>query len=174
MPRGGAREGAGRKPGSLQKRHKVVVEDPSELMPVQWMLAVLRDPECEQSRRDQMAIQAASYLHPRLNAVATSHVNGNGPSGDINIVQIVAVPRGALVDAKTGMITTIDGAAVTDLPELRPFDPTPPLELTAITDQMQPAPLAERLEVIEPGSEQEKVASLNAYRRSREEPPDTA
>ena len=35
-------------------------------MPVEWMLAVLRDPEADQSRRDRMAEIAAPYLHPQL------------------------------------------------------------------------------------------------------------
>jgi hypothetical protein len=76
MPKGGKRAGAGRPRGSLQKRHKVIVEDPTELMPVEWMLAVLRDPEAEQSRRDRMAEVAAPYLHPRLNAVGITSTNG--------------------------------------------------------------------------------------------------
>src|SRR4051812_21838248 len=126
MPRGGKREGAGRKPGSLQKRHRVVVEDPSALMPIDWMLAVLRDPEAEQSRRDQMAIQAAPYLHPRLAAAAIGVTSTNGGGcgsggGDTNIVQIISIPRGALFDAKTGMITMLDGSPVTELPTVTPY-----------------------------------------------------
>jgi hypothetical protein len=146
MPKGGRREGAGRKPGSLQKRHKVVVEDPTGLMPVEWMLAVLRDPECEQSRRDQMAIQAAPYLHPRL-AAASITTNGNGRDynggGDINIVQIYAVPHGGRI-ADDGSIT-IDGGPVTELSSVEPYPSTP-----ALTDQREmPAPVAEPLPVIE-------------------------
>ena len=89
MPKGGKRAGAGRPRGSLQKRHKVIVgeENPTALMPVEWMLAVLTDPEAEQSRRDHMAEVAAPYLHPRLNAVGITSTNGNS-GGDINIVQI--------------------------------------------------------------------------------------
>ena len=65
MP-GGSRPNSGRPKGSGKNRHKVVVEDPTELMPVEWMLAVLRDPEADQSRRDRMAEIAAPYLHPQL------------------------------------------------------------------------------------------------------------
>jgi len=50
------------------KRHVVIVEDPSALMPIDWMLAVLRDPQAEQNRRDQMAALAAPYVHARLSA----------------------------------------------------------------------------------------------------------
>ena len=58
--------------GSVNKRHKVVVADTSALMPIEWMLAVLRDPEAEQSRRDQMAIQSAPYLRARLTATSVT------------------------------------------------------------------------------------------------------
>src|SRR6476646_4976993 len=126
MPSGGKRAGAGRPHGSLNKRHKVIVDDPSALMPIEWMLAVLRDPEAEQSRRDQMAVQAAPYLHPRLNAVATTNLNGREGDTINNIVQILAVPRGARID-KSGMVTTIEGTAV-ELSSIAPFDASPPLE----------------------------------------------
>jgi hypothetical protein len=148
MPSGGKRAGAGRKFGSLNKRHKVVVEDPTALLPIDWMLAVLRDPEAEQSRRDQMAVQAAPYLHAKLNAVAVSSTNGNGGGngGDINLVQIFAVPRGARVDVKDGSVMTIDGE-VTELKPIEPYQPTPPLELTDQSEQ--PAPIEPPLPVLE-------------------------
>src|SRR6476469_7041422 len=127
MPSGGKRAGAGRPHGSLNKRHKVVVANPTALMPVEWMLAVLRDPEAEQSRRDQMAIQSAPYLHARLTATSVTSTNSHG--GDINIVQIYAVPRGARV-AKDGTVTTIDGMAA-ELSLVAPYEATPALlELT--------------------------------------------
>ena len=146
----------------------MIVEDPTALMPVEWMLAVLRDPEAEQSRRDEMAKQAAPYLHPRLNAVGITSTNGNS-GGDINIVQIFAVPRGARVDLKTGTVT-IDGGAV-ELSSVEPYEATP--ALLELSDQTEP-PVAVPLEVVEPGPEAENVASLNAYRRQREEPLDGA
>ena len=73
----------------------MIVEDPTALMPVEWMLAVLRDPEAEQSRRDEMAKQAAPYLHPRLNAVGITSTNGKAAAaGDMNIVQILRAAWG--------------------------------------------------------------------------------
>ena len=72
MARGGARPGAGRPKGVRNKRHVVIVEDPSALMPIDWMLAVLRDPQAEQNRRDQMAALAAPYVHARLSAAMVS------------------------------------------------------------------------------------------------------
>ena len=124
MPSGGKRAGAGRPHGSLNKRHKVIVDDPAALMPIEWMLAVLRDPEAEQSRRDQMAVQAAPYLHAKLNAIAVSSPNGNGHSGgnggDMNIVKfsLCLEGRGSRED---GTVTTIDGEVLTELPSVEPY-----------------------------------------------------
>ena len=36
-----------------------------------YMLAVIRDPNATQDRRDKMAIAAAPYCHPRLTDVAS-------------------------------------------------------------------------------------------------------
>jgi phage terminase small subunit len=35
------------------------------LMPLDYMLAVVRDPDADAGRRDRMAIAAAQYCHPR-------------------------------------------------------------------------------------------------------------
>jgi hypothetical protein len=134
------------------------------------MLAVLRDPECEQSRRDAMAIQLAPYLHPRLAAVGVTTTNGNGGSGggDINIVQILAVPRGARL-SKDGTVM-LDGE-VTALKPISPYEPTPPLELT---DQSEPAaPLPEPLPVIEM-TDDGKVVSLRRWSSDDESDPGAA
>jgi hypothetical protein len=148
MPSGGRRENSGRPKGSTNVRHRVKVEDNDRLMPVEWMLAVLRDPETEELRRDRMAEIAAPYLHPRL-AVAQITTNGsrdyNG-GGDVNITQVFCVPRGGRLTSDGTVM--IDGEVVTELPNIEPYTPTPPLELT---DQSAPAPIEppERLEVLE-------------------------
>ena len=36
------------------------------MLPLDYMLAVIRDPNATQGRRDKMAIAAAPYCHPRL------------------------------------------------------------------------------------------------------------
>lgn len=70
MPRGGKREGAGRRKGSKGKR---TVEQPEQNkvyaeveMPLDYMLAVVRDRRADFKRRDQMAVAAAPYCHPRV------------------------------------------------------------------------------------------------------------
>jgi hypothetical protein len=70
--RGGARPGAGRKKGSLNRataEARVAAAENGEL-PLSYMLRVMRDPTAEQRRRDDMARVAAAFLHPRLTATA--------------------------------------------------------------------------------------------------------
>jgi hypothetical protein len=168
MPRGGKREGAGRPKGVRNKRHVVIVADPSALMPVDWMLAVLRDPEAEQNRRDTMAIQSAPYCHSKLNAVAVSaHVNSNSrDNGNTNVLQIYSVPHGGKIDPKDGTIT-IEGAAA----ELRPIEPfvgTPPLLVDRRDHHDRRAePVVERFEVIE-AEASENVSRLDTFRNRRD------
>jgi hypothetical protein len=166
MPSGGKRVGAGRKPGIPNRRHQVTAADIGHdgYMPIEYMLALMRDERAEANRRDAMAIQAANFLHPRLAAVATSNANGNGSNSDINIVQIYAIPRGARIDVKDGSVITIEGE-VTELASIKPFDPTP-----ALTDQSQPAPIEppERLEVHEVDTE--NVTRLDQFKAKRDEP----
>ena len=170
MARGGARPGSGRPKGVPNKRHKVIVEDPSELTPVAWMLAVLRDPEAEQHRRDTMAIQSAPYCHARLSAaMVSSHVNSNSrDNGDTNVLQILAVPRGCRIEKDGAGAITIEGEAA-ELKPIEPFVGTPPV----LADQrdykrVEPEPF-EATEITPP----ENVVRLNPYKRdddSNDEP----
>ena len=89
---------------------------------------------------------------------------------NIDLVQILAIPRGALID-KSGLVT-INGTVVSELKPVTPFEPTPALELA---DQREvpapPAPieLPERLPVIE--LETDNVTRLvRARRRSDDDP----
>lgn len=79
MPRGGARVGAGRPKGSKngQGRAQAPRVDvplaeciaPSSVdgqSPLDYMLAVMRDPDIDESRRDRMAVAAAPYLHGKV------------------------------------------------------------------------------------------------------------
>jgi hypothetical protein len=74
MPRGGRREGAGRKKGtSIEAARKEMIQRVKsvafdDLTPLEFMLSVLRDGERDHTERMQAAIQAAPYIHPRLAA----------------------------------------------------------------------------------------------------------
>jgi hypothetical protein len=79
MPRGGKRLGAGRKKGAKQRRATVAPEQARALdlaptpglMPLDYMLAVIRDPRAEWKRRDDLAKAAAPYCHERLGPKGT-------------------------------------------------------------------------------------------------------
>jgi hypothetical protein len=78
MPRGGKREGAGRKPGSLNKKCKELAE---KLLlegetPLEHMLGVMRSPDVDQKLRVEVAKAAAPYIHPRLSAI--EHAGDDG------------------------------------------------------------------------------------------------
>jgi hypothetical protein len=68
----------GRKTGGRQKgaRNHATAEaraaaEATGILPLDYMLSVMRDPNTEPKRRDSMAIAAAPYLHPKLSAVET-------------------------------------------------------------------------------------------------------
>ena len=77
MPRGGFRPGAGRKRGSktlpeyAQPAPKgasvpsdvMIAARAAQMSPLDYMLAVMRDPEADPIRRDRMAQAAAPFVH---------------------------------------------------------------------------------------------------------------
>jgi hypothetical protein len=69
--RGGARRGAGRPPGSKDRRHRAAqVEAAGQKLPLDIMLSIINDPSVSEARRDKFIIAAAPYLHPRLTSIA--------------------------------------------------------------------------------------------------------
>jgi len=81
MPRGGARPGAGRKPGTPNRvtaELQAAVAASGET-PLEYLLRIMRDPTADNSRRDQAAKDAAPYVHAKLTAVdATLQANLDG------------------------------------------------------------------------------------------------
>jgi hypothetical protein len=66
----------GRKTGGRQKgaRNRATEEAriaaaAAGILPLDYMLSVMRDPAADLKRRDAMAMAAAPYLHPKLSAV---------------------------------------------------------------------------------------------------------
>jgi hypothetical protein len=66
----------GRKTGGRQKgaRNRATGEARAAaaatgVLPLAYMLSVMRDPAVDHKRRDAMAMAAAPYLHPRLTAI---------------------------------------------------------------------------------------------------------
>lgn len=69
-PRGGKRKGAGRPKGAINKatkeERKILAE--GGVLPLEYMVKVMRDGRAPTARRDAMAIAAAPYLHARLSS----------------------------------------------------------------------------------------------------------
>ena len=65
---GGARPGAGRKPGTGNRSSEEARRKAAETgeTPLDYMLRVQRDPSVGDARRDDMAKAAAPYVHARL------------------------------------------------------------------------------------------------------------
>ena len=66
----------GRKTGGRQKgsRNRATEEAraaarASGVLPLDYMLSVMRDPDADQKRREAMAMAAAPYLHSKLSAI---------------------------------------------------------------------------------------------------------
>jgi hypothetical protein len=180
MPKGGLRPKAGRPKGSIGAKYQVTADSVGvgpEYMPIEYMLALMRDEKAEPNRRDAMAVQAAPYCHPKLNAVATTNADGRNAVDVTNIVQIYSVPRGAAFDPKSGTIAIEDNATSV---AIEPFIGTPPLKGDADATEQPPAaeqpPVAgapqhqrhaEPLPVVE--LDTANVTRLDAYRDGRDD-----
>lgn len=71
MARGGAREGAGRKKNGHNRIAEESIEKAkaSGVMPLDYMLAIMRDEGEDNTRRLDAAKSAAPYLHAKLSQV---------------------------------------------------------------------------------------------------------
>ena len=69
MARG--RETGGRQKGARNRATEEAraVAAATGILPLNYMLSVMRDPAVDHKRRDAMAMAAAPYLHPRLTAI---------------------------------------------------------------------------------------------------------
>jgi len=79
MARSGRREGAGRRPGSVSKldaeaRMKAMA---GGMMPLHYLLGIMRDENQDARWRLDAAKAAAPYCHARLSATEVSGPNGN-------------------------------------------------------------------------------------------------
>jgi hypothetical protein len=76
--KGGKREGAGRKPGTPNKRTTGIISaiEAGGEMPLERILKRMRDKKLDDRIRDDLAVKAAPYCHPRLQSTEVS-----GPEG---------------------------------------------------------------------------------------------
>ena len=72
MGHGGARAGAGRKPGTINRFSRDLLENAAQSgqLPVDYMLEVMRDKSVDTRLRIDAAKAAAPYVHQRLSAIS--------------------------------------------------------------------------------------------------------
>jgi hypothetical protein len=106
--RGGRRPGSGRKAGSRAKKVCAVVAEATanNMTPLQYMIAVMCDPDADIHRRDDMAKAAAQYVHPRLASLAVSP-DGAQPRRESIKVEFI-LPRGYGVDERGQIVEQIE------------------------------------------------------------------
>jgi hypothetical protein len=77
--RGGRREGAGRKPGSVSKLDAEARRKAMEggMMPLDYLLGIMRDQDQDARWRLDAAKAAAPYCHARLSSTELSGPNGS-------------------------------------------------------------------------------------------------
>jgi hypothetical protein len=93
----------GRKTGGRQKgaRNRATAEaraaaEATGILPLDYMLAVMRDAKTDQRRRDAMAIAAAPYLHSKLSTIDAKLNGAAQTSKQVRSLQITFVrPRNA-------------------------------------------------------------------------------
>ena len=104
MARGGRREGAGRKPGSVSKLDAEARKKANEGggMPLDFLLGIMRDEQQDPRSRLDAAKAAAPYCHARLSSTELS-----GPSGSPVKVQTTNV---------------LDVSHITDMAELEALE----------------------------------------------------
>ena len=72
MARGGARPNAGRKPGTLNRFNRELLERANEggQLPLDYMLGVMRDESLDTQLRIDAAKAAAPYVHQKLSVIS--------------------------------------------------------------------------------------------------------
>lgn len=90
--RKGPNQGRGRPKGAISRRAIEVIENAAlgGMLPLEYMLKVMRDDKANIERRDDMAKAAAPYLHPKFNSVSI-------PEGDEGTLRMGATQRMVVV-----------------------------------------------------------------------------
>jgi hypothetical protein len=89
---GGARKGAGRKPGAATTKTREIANNASAngLTPLEYMLQVMRDDSQEPRSRLAAAQSAAPYVHPKLSNIELTGADG-GAVATVTRIELVAL-----------------------------------------------------------------------------------
>ncbi len=90
---GGARLGAGRKPGAIRKATAKAQAKAAEggILPLDFMLYVMRDETAGRAERLDMAKAAAPYVHAKL---ASVEANITGGMEHAHVIELIGVRPG--------------------------------------------------------------------------------
>lgn len=119
QPKGNGKK-RGRKAGKKSKRTIITEAAFVEAarageLPLQYMLRVMRDPNASQSRRDNMAMAAAPYVHPRFAVVAyQGNADDDNAAKKVNRIERVIIEAGA---TEWSDVTDTDDAGVSAVTE---------------------------------------------------------
>ncbi|ANW00676.1 hypothetical protein LMTR13_11355 [Bradyrhizobium icense] len=97
MARGGARKGAGRKPGASTRVNQAAREQAlaSGISPLDYMLTLLRDRDLPRADRFEAAKAAAPYVHARLAAVEHSGSVGIKRATEVSDDELAHIAAGS-------------------------------------------------------------------------------
>ncbi|MBP2301563.1 hypothetical protein [Azospirillum picis] len=96
MARGGARQGAGRKPGSATKRTREIAERAiaERKSPLEVLLDIMHE-ATDTATKLEAAKAAAPYVHPKLSSIEAQHSGpGGGPINTVTRIELVALTDG--------------------------------------------------------------------------------
>ncbi len=90
---GGARSGAGRKRNTVNKATAKAREkaEAGGILPLDYMLARMRDESADDADRDDMAKAAAPYIHAKL---ASVEANITGGMDHAHVIELIGVRPG--------------------------------------------------------------------------------
>ena len=99
----------GRKTGGRQKgaRNRATEEaraaaKATGVLPLDYMLTVMRDPNADAKRRDTMAMAAAPYLHPKLSAIDAKLSGAAETPRKVTSIEVTFVRASPAVDDDEG------------------------------------------------------------------------
>jgi hypothetical protein len=119
---GGARVGAGRKPGQASRKTREIANGAlrAGISPLEFLLQVMRDSSAPLTLRCEMAVAAMSYCHARV----STQVLPPEPEPRTTVINVCSFPSGSQFDPRTGTIRLPPPAPVGDIVDLEP-EPEP-------------------------------------------------
>lgn len=99
MARGGARAGAGRKPGAATRKTREIADRAvtEGVSPLEFMLQRMRDEDAPMADRQDMAKAAAPFVHAKLSSIEAS-VTGDLKLSTPQVIEFVSPEADASPD----------------------------------------------------------------------------